>query len=388
MYKVLTLNNISVAGLERFPRARYELASELPGPDAVMVRSADMHSLDIADSIVAIGRAGAGVNNIPVDRCSERGIAVFNAPGANANAVKELVLAGILLASRNIGPAWAYAQSLEGDGTALDEVVEQGKKRFVGTELPGRTLGVIGLGNIGVLVANAARGLGMQVVGHDPQMTVDRAWQLEASVRSAQSVDEVLAQSDFVTLHVPLVEQTRNLINARRIATMKPGAIVLNFSRAGIVNNGDVVAALGAGRLRGYVCDFPARELMGVPGVIALPHLGASTHEAQDNCAIMVADQICAFLEHGTVTNAVNLPDAHMPRGDGVRLAAVHANVPNMLGQLSTLLANANLNIVDMLNRSHGALAYTLLDVEGSLPDGLLDDIKKIEGIKRVRSPA
>jgi D-3-phosphoglycerate dehydrogenase / 2-oxoglutarate reductase len=386
MYKIRTLNNISVAGLERFPRADYEVASEIAHPHAIMVRSADMHTLELPDSLLAIGRAGAGVNNIPVDLCNERGVAVFNAPGANANAVKELVLGSMFAASRNLFDAWSYVRSLTGDGEALAQAVEAGKKQYVGTELPGRTLGVLGLGAIGVKVANAAHVLGMDVMGFDPAMTVDRAWQLESAVQAARNVDEVLCNSDFITLHVPLVDATRELINARRIAGMRKGAILMNFSRAGIVRNDDVIAALNSGQLRAYVSDFPSPELIAHPRAVTLPHLGASTHEAQDNCASMVADQLKDYLQHGNVVNAVNLPDATMPRVGGTRIAAVHSNVPNMLGQISTTLAGARLNIIDMLNRSRGALAYTLLDVEGDVAPGVLDELGAIEGIKLARS--
>lgn len=387
MYKVRTINNISVAGLNRLPREHYEVASEMAQPDAILVRSSKLDATDLSDSLVAIGRAGAGVNNIPLDACSDQGVVVFNAPGANANAVKELVMAGMLLAARNIPAAWNYVRSLDGDGGSLEAAVELGKKKFVGSELPNRTLGVLGLGAIGVKVANAARGLGMNVIGYDPAMTVDRAWQLEASVKAAHNVDEVLGQADFITLHVPLLDETRGLINARRISGMRNGAILLNFSRDGIVVNDDVLSALDSGQLRAYVCDFPSLQLIEHPKVVALPHLGASTDEAQDNCAVMVAEQVRDYLENGNIRNAVNLPEAVMPRGEGTRLATVHANVPNMLGQLSTTLAQANLNIIDMLNKSRGSLAYTLVDVEGEVSPETLDALRTIEGIKRVRIP-
>ena len=386
MYKIQTLNNISVKGLERLPRERYEIASELSHPDAVLVRSYKMHDMEIPDTVLAIGRAGAGVNNIPVDTMSERGVPVFNAPGANANAVKELVLAAMLLSARNICPAWAFARNLEGDDGEIGKQVESGKKQFVGFELPGRTLGVIGLGAIGVQVANSAMALGMNVIGYDPQITVHRAWQLSSSVQQAQSVDEVLSRSDFVTLHVPFNDHTRNLINADRIGLMSDGGVILNFARSGIVDDQAVVEALDEGKLWGYACDFPTNLLKNHPGVIALPHLGASTREAEENCAVMVADQVRDYLENGNVRNSVNFPEVNMPRGEkGDRLAVVNANVPNMLGQISTALADAGLNIDDMYNKSKANLAYTLVDVEGKIPAEVADRMRSIQGVLAVR---
>ncbi|RFA27756.1 3-phosphoglycerate dehydrogenase [Alkalilimnicola ehrlichii] len=386
MYKVQTLNNISVKGLERLPREQYEVASEIGHPDAILVRSAKMHDMEIPTTVKAIGRAGAGVNNIPVEVMSRRGVAVFNAPGANANAVKELVLAAMLLAARNICQAWDFARRLEGDDASINQQTEAGKKNFVGFELPGRTLGVVGLGAIGVKVANAARLLGMEVIGFDPQITVRRAWQLASDVRQAHTVDEVVANSDFVTLHVPLNEHTKGLINAERLSLMPEQAVVLNFSRAGIVDDEAVIAALDGGRLHGYMCDFPSNRLKDHPKVVTLPHLGASTREAEENCAIMVADQVRDYLENGNVRNSVNFPDMNMPRGGkGDRLAVVNANVPNMLGQISTALADAGLNIDDMYNKSRGDLAYTLVDVEGKIPDAVTQRIADVEGVLHVR---
>jgi D-3-phosphoglycerate dehydrogenase / 2-oxoglutarate reductase len=386
MFKILTLNNISVAGLERLPRDRYEVASEIQNPDAVLLRSFNMHDMEIPKTLKAVGRAGAGVNNIPVDQMSSLGIPVFNAPGANANAVKELVLAGMLLAARNICNAWAYAQKLDGTDAEIHKQVEEGKKRFVGFELPGRVLGVVGLGAIGVRVANAAVGLGMKVVGFDPDMTVKRAWQLSSDVEQASSVDDLLSRADFVIIHVPLNDATREMINADRILRMKKGVTVLNFSRAGIVDDHAASLALKAGDIHAYVCDFPSGALKGHDGVISLPHIGASTHEAEENCAVMVSDQVREYLEDGTVRNSVNFPDAKMKRNGGTRLAIVNANVPNMLGQISTALADASINIIDMLNRSRGGLAYTLTDVEGTVPDEVLAQISAIEGIMTVRA--
>ena len=387
MFKVLTLNNISVAGLERLPRERYEVASEIQHPDAILLRSYKMHDMAIPETLKAVGRAGAGVNNIPVEALSRRGIPVFNAPGANANAVKELVVAGMLLASRNICQAWAYVNALESvDDAALHKDVEAGKKAFGGFELTGRTLGVIGLGAIGIKVANAALSLGMRVVGYDPTITVKNAWQLSSQVHHTVSVDELFAQSDFITFHVPLVEATREMLNAERVSRLKKGAVVLNFAREGVVDDQALCEALDAGQAHAYVCDFPSHRLRANPRVIALPHLGASTREAEDNCAIMVAEQVKDFLENGNIVNSVNFPEAVMPRTDGRRLAIANANVPNMVGQISTAVAEAGLNIIDLLNKSRGELAYTLADIEGDIPDDLIDRINSIDGVLSVRA--
>lgn len=385
MFKIQTLNNISVAGLERLPRDRYEIASEIAHPDAILVRSAKMHDLVIPETVQAIGRAGAGTNNVPVAAMTKRGVAVFNAPGANANAVKELVIAGMLMSARNIAQAWNFARGLSGDDAAINQAVESGKKHFAGFELPGRTLGVIGLGAIGVKVANTARALGMRVIGYDPTITVQRAWQLESDVQQAISIDDLLSRSDFVTFHVPLNDETRNMINAERIRTLPKGAVLLNFAREGIIDDAAVVAALDQGHLYAYCCDFPSNLLKDHPRVVTLPHLGASTREAEDNCAIMVADQIRDYLEDGNVANSVNFPDICLPRNGGVRLAIVNSNVPNMLGQISTDLAHAGLNIIDMLNRSRGDVAVTLLDVDRPCPDDTLAQLQAIEGVLSVR---
>lgn len=386
MYKIQTLNNISLKGLERLPRDQYEVASEIMHPDAILVRSAKMHDMDIPATVKAIGRAGAGVNNIPVDAMSRRGVVVFNAPGANANAVKELVLAAMLMAARNIPQAWEFARQQSGDDAAIDKAVEAGKKNFVGFELPGRTLGVIGLGAIGVLVANAARALGMEVIGYDPDITVNRAWQLSAEVQQAHSVDEIMARSQFVSVHVPLVNGTRGLINAERIRSMPESSVILNFSRAGIIDDEAVVAALNEGRLWAYACDFPSNLTKDHPRVIALPHLGASTREAEENCAVMVADQLRDFLENGNIRNSVNFPELVMPRSNrGQRLAIANANVPNMLGQISAALGEANVNILDMYNKSRGEVAYTLVDVEGDLPEAAVERIRAVDGVLNIR---
>ncbi|MBU1191282.1 MAG: phosphoglycerate dehydrogenase [Gammaproteobacteria bacterium] len=386
MYKILTLNNISVSGLERLPRDRYEIASEIQHPDAILLRSFKMHDMELPPTLKAVGRAGAGVNNIPVDKLSERGIPVFNAPGANANAVKELVVAGMLLAARNICQAWDFSRNQEGDDATINKVVEAGKKNFVGFELPGRTLGVIGLGAIGVQVCNAALALGMKVIGYDPDITVQRAWQLSSEVQQATSVDDLLNRTDFVTFHVPLIDATRNMINADRLKAMKKGVVLLNFARNGIIDDAAVLEAIDTGKVYAYVCDFPSNLLKNHPRVITLPHLGASTVEAEENCAIMVANQVRDYLENGTVTNSVNFPEVQMPRNEAFRLSVVNANVPNMLGQISTILADAGHNIVDMLNKSRGGLAYTLVDVETAVGDACLDRLRGIKGVLSVRA--
>lgn len=387
MHKILTLNNISAAGLDRLPRHKYEVASEFASPDGILLRSFKMHDMEIPASLKAVGRAGAGVNNIPVDKMSERGVAVFNAPGANANAVKELVIAGMLMACRNIPQAWDFARNLAGTDEEIAKATEAGKKNYGGFELPGRTLGVVGLGAIGVRIANAAVALGMKVIGFDPGITVRGAWQLDAGVQQAGSVDELLSKSDFITFHVPLVESTKHLINAERLKTMKDNVVVLNFARGGIVDDEAIVKALDEGKAYAYVCDFPTNLLKKHPRVITLPHLGASTREAEENCAIMVAEQVKDYLENGNVVNSVNFPEVVMPRSEGAfRLAVVNSNVPNMLGQISSDLAKAGLNIIDMLNKSRGELAYTLVDVDKEPPQAMLDEIASIEGVLAVRA--
>ncbi|MAV30424.1 MAG: 3-phosphoglycerate dehydrogenase [Cycloclasticus sp.] len=386
MYKIQTLNNISVKGLDKFSREKYEVASEMQHPDAYMLRSFKLHDVEIPESVLAIGRAGAGVNNIPVEKMSALGVPVFNAPGANANAVKELVVTGMLLGCRNICQAWECAKNLEGDDESISKEVEQVKKNYVGFELPGRTLGVIGLGAIGTSVANTAQDLGMNVVGFDPAITVERAWQLSSSIESANTVDELLAKSDFVTIHVPFNEGTKDLINAHRINTMNDNAIILNFSRNGIVNDEDVVAALDEGKLYAYICDFPSNLLKNHPRVITLPHLGASTAEAEENCAIMIADQLQDFLENGNIKNSVNFPKVKMPRVGGYRMAIANSNVPNMVGQISSILAETGHNILDLINKSRGDLAYTLLDVDTEITEDVVEQIKAIDGVLSVRT--
>jgi len=384
-FKILILNQISPVGLRRLPAERYATGKDIAEPDAVLVRSADMHSLEIPASVKAIGRAGAGTNNIPVKAMSVRGVPVFNAPGANANAVKELVLAGMLMAARNLAGALQYIAALDPKDSGMEKKVEEGKKQFAGYELAGHTLGVIGLGKIGCLVADAAIKLGMDVLGYDPEITVEAAWSLPSQVKKANSVDEVLKNSNFITLHVPLLEATRNLINAGNLEHSKHGAVLLNFSREGVADEEAVLAALEAKKLGCYVCDFPNGKINSHPQVIALPHLGASTSEAEDNCAAMVADQLRDYLEHGNVQNAVNFPNVVMPRESSFRIAIANANVPNMLGQISTAMAQAGLNIHNMMNKSRGDMAYTLVDVESEVPQKVIDAIGKIEGVLAVR---
>jgi D-3-phosphoglycerate dehydrogenase len=385
-YRILTLNQISSRGLSRLPRERYEVGSKVVQPDAILLRSADLHGFAVAREVRAIGRAGAGVNNIPVEQMSRRGIPVFNTPGANANAVKELVLAGLLLAARNIASAWLFARALEGDDEAIEAAVEKGKKSFVGFELPGRTLGVVGLGAVGVEVANSALALGMKVVGYDPQLTVQRAWQLSASVEQALSLEDLFTRSDAVSVHVPLNANTQKLVNAARLSLMKRDATLLNFARAGIVDGAAVLAALDAERLHAYVCDFPSRALKDHPRVITLPHLGASTAEAEENCAVMVVEQLRDFLENGNIRNSVNYPEAVLPRvPNTTRLSVANLNVPNMVGQISTCLAAQGINIADLLNKSRGEYAYTLIDVDGTVGEELLEKIRSIEGVLTAR---
>ena len=386
-YRIACYNAISARGLERFAHPAYAVGKALADPDAILLRSHALQLSEIPPSVKAIGRAGAGVNNIPVDEMSKRGIPVFNAPGANANAVKELVIAAMLLAARNIVPAAAYVQSLPASAD-FEKRVEDGKKQFAGYELPGRTLGVVGLGAIGGLVADSAIRLGMRVLGYDPEITVDNAWRLPASVKRAASIEEVLKGSDFVSLHVPLNAKTRHLVDRARLAGSRRGLVLLNFSRDAVVDEEAVVAALAEKRLHGYVCDFPSARLQGVPGVVALPHLGASTEEAEENCAVMVAEQLRDFLEEGTVRNAVNFPSVEMARESPHRIAIANANVPNMVGQISTTMAQASLNIHNMVNKSRGEMAYTLVDLDSAAAPEVVARIARIPGVLSIRSIA
>jgi D-3-phosphoglycerate dehydrogenase len=384
MFKIQTLNNISRNGLDRLPANLYSTANELAAPDAVLVRSADMHKTPIAASVKAVARAGAGTNNIPVAELSARGVPVFNAPGANANAVKELVVAGMLLAARNVADALAFVRGLEA-GDDLHHRVEAEKKRFVGSELSGKTLGVVGLGAIGVKVANAAYALGMRVVGFDPHMTVDGAWQLSAEVAKAGSLNELFAASDYLTFHVPLNEKTRGVFGMQSLEIVRPGIVLLNFAREGIVDPAALRKGLADGRIGRYVSDFPEADQLGDPRVIALPHLGASTGEAEENCALMVVDQLRDFLEHGNVRNAVNFPETRMARTGNARICIANSNRPNMIGQLSHVLGEASVNIAQMHNASRGELAYSLIDVDSPVPDSLVAAIAAIDGILSVR---
>jgi len=385
-YRILTLNDISARGLERLPGAHFDVGTTHALPHAILLRSAELKGRQIPDSVLAVARAGAGVNNIPVAELSRRGVPVFNAPGANANAVKELVLAGLLIAARNVCQAWAFARALSGDDAELEAAVEAGKKRFTGFELPGRTLGVVGLGAVGVETANAALGLGMQVLGYDPQLTVQRAWQLSASVEQALSLEDLFARSDAVTVHVPLNEHTRHLVNAARLALMREGGVILNFARAAIVDTAAIVRALDAGKLSAYVCDFPAVGVTDHSKIVTLPHLGASTGEAEENCAIMAAETLKDYLENGNVRNSVNFPEAVLPRApQTTRVAIANSNVPNMVGQISTCLAAAGINIAELLNKSRGEYAYTLIDADGVVSEDLLARLAAIEGVLAAR---
>src|SRR6266566_4130756 len=385
-FEILVLNQISQVGLKRFPAKSYGVAKDAAHPDAILVRSHDMNAMKIADCVRAIGRAGAGTNNIPVKAMSERGVPVFNAPGANANAVKELVLAGMLMAARNLVPAVRFVGSLNCDDDTLSRRVEEEKKQFAGIELPQQTLGVIGLGKIGSLVADAAIKLGMSVLGYDPEITVDAAWSLPSQVKKAHSIEEILKASQFVTLHVPLLPVTRHLISAKNLELMHAGSILLNFSREEIVDAKAVATALASKKLKYYVTDFPAQPLCENPAVIALPHLGASTREAEDNSAVMVVDQVRDYLENGNIQNAVNFPDVVMGRESPYRVAIANANVPNMVGQISGAMAKEQLNIHNMLNRSKGEMAYTLVDVDSPIQSAVVDAISAIQGVLSVRA--
>ena len=384
-YKIQILNNISRKGLARLPEDRYSLSETEPNPDVILLRSKKLHDMPIHDSLMAVGRAGAGVNNIPVDKMTEKGVAVFNAPGANANAVKELVIAGMLMGCRNLIPALQYADGLQGTDEEINKQVEAGKKHFAGFELPGRTLGVVGLGAIGVRIANAARALGMHVVGFDPRILIKHAWALSSDVRPVDNIDELLHESDFVTFHVPLIDSTRNLINRESVKRMRDRATILNFARNGIVDDEAICEALESGKLYSYVCDFPSNKLKSQPRVIALPHLGASTEEAEINCAIMVADQIKDYLENGNITNAVNLPNVKLARVCETRLAILNRNVPDMVGQVSHILGKANTNIHSMVNDSQEDLAYTLIDVDSQISPETLKEIIALDGVLKAR---
>jgi D-3-phosphoglycerate dehydrogenase len=385
MHKIQTLNKISPAGLELFPREEYEVASEIMHPDAILVRSAKMHDMELPDTVMAVARAGAGVNNIPLESCSARGIVVFNTPGANANSVKELVLAGLLLSSRGIIPGVAWARSLQGKGAEVPVLVEKGKSQFAGPEIKGKTLGVVGLGAVGVMVANDAEALGMHVVGYDPYISVEAAWGLSRTVRRALSLDSLVAEADYITLHAPLNDSTKGMMNRDKFAIMKKGVRILNFARGGLVSNRDLQAALAEGAVSAYVTDFPDEDLVGQDGVIPIPHLGASTPEAEDNCARMAVTQVRNYLEQGNIKNAVNFPECDMPLSAAHRIVVANSNVPNMVGQITTILAEDKVNITDMLNKSKGDLAYNIIDVDSTVREELMGEIAAIEGVITTR---
>lgn len=385
MYKIQALNAISPAGLNQFPKDKYIISNEIQDPDAILVRSYDLHKMAIPSSVEVIGRAGAGVNNIPVAALTKLGIPVLNTPGANSNAVRELVIAGMLLASRNIFRALNYVDQLKPLDGNFDKQVEQDKKQFVGYELLGKTIGVIGLGNVGVKVANAAINLGMHAIGYDPAITVHRAWELSSLVKQATSIEQVIAHSDFISLHVPLSEQTRKLINHDRLHMMKHGVVILNFARHEIVDNEAIIQAIAEKKLSAYVCDFPSATLLKVPHVISLPHLGASTKEAEENCAVMIVDQVKRFLEEGTIINSVNFPSTESLTRCKVRLTIVNENIPNMVAQISSALGDAHLNIASLINKSNDSIAYTIIDLNDDVTNETLDKIKNINGIIRAR---
>ena len=385
MFNVKTINNISDKGLSRLPAEIYSVDPDIENPDAIILRSQNLHDMEIPPNLKVIGRAGAGTNNVPVEKLGDEGIVVFNAPGANANAVKELVIAGMLLACRNICQAWQYAENVQGTDEEQNKAVEAGKKKYVGYELPGRTLGVVGLGAIGVEIANVAVALGMRVVGFDPTITVKSAWKMSADVEEMENVEQLLQEADFVTFHVPLIDATRDLLNADRIAKMKDGAVILNFARHGIVNDDAVLAALESGKLNAYVCDFPAEKLKGNDRVITLPHLGASTAEAEENCAMMIADQIKDFLQNGNIKNSVNFPAVKLPRGGKSRVALTHKNMPDMIAKITSEVGEKGYNIFHMRNESRNELAYTLMDIESEVGDDLIDHLSSIEGVLKAR---
>ncbi|HHJ35844.1 MAG TPA: 3-phosphoglycerate dehydrogenase [Gammaproteobacteria bacterium] len=385
MFNIKTINNISDKGLNRLPAETYSVSPEMDNPDAIILRSQNLHDMEIPDSLKVVGRAGAGTNNVPVEKLGDKGVVVFNAPGANANAVKELVIAGMLLACRNICQAWWYAENVQGSDEEQNKAVEAGKKKYVGYELPGRTLGVVGLGAIGVEIANVAVALGMRVVGFDPTITVKSAWKMSSDVEEMENVEELIKQSDFITFHVPLIDATRDLMNSEHIATMKDGAVILNFARHGIVNDDAVLAALESGKLGAYVCDFPAQKLKNNDRVITLPHLGASTAEAEENCAMMIADQIKDFLENGNIRNSVNFPAVKLPRGGRSRVALTHKNMPDMIARISTAVGEAGYNIHHMRNESKNDLAYTLIDIECEIGEDLIEKFSGIDGVLKAR---
>jgi D-3-phosphoglycerate dehydrogenase len=385
MFKIQTLNKISPKGLERFPRGSYEVASEFSSPDAIIVRSFNMHNMEFSNNLKAIGRAGAGVNNIPIGRCTEQGIVVFNTPGANANAVKELVLAGMLLASRNLVEGIEWVQSLKGKDE-VTKLVEQGKSNFAGIELKGKTLGVIGLGAIGVMVANSALNLGMKVIGYDPYISVDSAWELSSEIEKATGLETLLSQVDYISIHVPLLDSTKDMFNRKTFAMMKNGVKIMNFARGGLVNNGDIKEAIEEGKVSCYVTDFPTDDILGVKGIIPVPHLGASTRESEENCAVMASNQIMDYLENGNIRNSVNFPKCYLPKkADGKRITISNRNIPNIISEFTRILAHNRINICDMLNKSRNDIAYNIIDVGEEITQSVIDELNGIDGVISVR---
>ncbi|MBR5922212.1 MAG: phosphoglycerate dehydrogenase [Clostridia bacterium] len=384
MYKIKTYNKISKIGLVAFDD-KYTVGDEVENADGAIVRSAALHDVEFPASLKAIARAGAGTNNIPIERCSEQGIVVFNTPGANANAVKELVIAGMLISSRRVVPAIEWAKTLKGQGDEVGKLVEKGKSAFAGPEIKGKTLGVIGLGAIGVLVANAANHLGMTVYGYDPYLSVNSAWNLTHNAVHIYDINEIFKKCDYITVHVPLLDSTKNMINKDSLAMMKDGVRILNFARAGLVNSSDIKAALESGKVAAYVTDFPTDEVLDVDGVIAIPHLGASTPESEDNCAAMAAKELIDYIENGNITNSVNLPEIAMPRSSEKRICVIHKNIPNMLNSITGIVAKNNVNIENMLNKSRGDFAYTILDVSGIDENEITETLSAVDGIIRIR---
>lgn len=385
MFKIQNLNKISAVGLQRFPMDHYEMASEFSSPDAILVRSAKMHDMDFSSSLKAIGRAGAGVNNIPLDKCTEKGIVVFNTPGANANAVKELVIASMLLSSRNLVEGINWGKTLVGQGSEVPKLVEKGKSNYVGPELHGKTLGVIGLGAIGMLVANAAEALGMRVIGFDPYISIDSAWALSKNVEKAISLDSLLSEADYLSLHIPLLDSTKGFIDKSKFEVMKDGVRILNFARGGLVNVKDLFAAFDSGKVAAFVTDFPDEEVLKHDKVIGIPHLGASTPESESNCAVMAVDQIKDFLENGNIKNSVNFPNIGMARNSGYRLIIANKNIPKMVGNITAVLADEDINIADMMNKHRNEIAYNIIDIDGEISEEQVQKIRDIDGIIMVR---
>ncbi|NLA72519.1 MAG: phosphoglycerate dehydrogenase [Clostridiales bacterium] len=385
MYNILTLNKISKNGLARFNKDKFAIGDDTENPDGIIVRSATMHDMTLSENLLAIARAGAGVNNIPIDKCTEKGIVVFNTPGANANAVKELVITALLLSSRKIIPSIDWCKTLKGQGDDVPSLVEKGKSAFVGPEIYGKTLGVVGLGAIGVLVANAAHALGMEVLGYDPFLSVDAAWNLSHSIKHINNLDELIEKSDYISLHLPLNNDTRGMINKGSIKMMKDGVRIMNFARGELVNSEDLLTAMRDGKITAYATDFPDDNLIDESGVIAIPHLGASTPESEENCASMASLQLADFLESGNITNSVNFPNVELPKPDGARIAIIHDNIPNMINQVTAAFSKESVNIENLVNKSKGNIAYTLIDTENIISESILDILKKIDCVKKIR---